>query len=110
MSDPRHGQTIKLEAISAGGLRLRVHGSEVTVPASIITGAAMAASAKGRGAIVAVRGRDKIIGDVRVLPWVAATRDADTFVLTEHQAALDAEVLVQRVLDAASASRQGGCR
>ncbi|WP_437943123.1 hypothetical protein WMF27_27505 [Sorangium sp. So ce281] len=102
--DPRHGQSVRLESISADAVRLTANGAPVTVPAAQIRGVSLCAGLEGRGVFVLVGSRDKVIGDARALPWVAAHRDGDTFLLTEHQAALDAEVLAVRLHEAASAS------
>jgi len=109
-ADPRHGEAIQLLSISADALSLRVNGSPVTIPTSVVLGAALATSSDGRGVFITVGGRDKVIGPSGGLPWVASTKDGDTLVLTEHQAALDAEVLMGKVLEAAAAGDRGGYR
>ncbi|XXX73348.1 hypothetical protein WMF30_37485 [Sorangium sp. So ce134] len=101
--DPRHGQSVRLEAISADAVRLTAGGAPVTIPASLIRDVTLAKSPEGRGVFILLAGRDKVIGDARALPWVAARRDGDALLLTEHQAALDAELLAARLLEAASA-------
>jgi hypothetical protein len=101
--DPRHGQSVRLESISADAVRLTVSGAPVTIPTALICSVSLGTGLEGRGVFVLVGSRDKVIGDARALPWVAAHRDGDTFLLTEHQAALDAEVLAVRLLEAASA-------
>ncbi|KYF48498.1 hypothetical protein BE08_19315 [Sorangium cellulosum] len=103
LRDPRHGQSVRLEAISADAVRLTANGAPVTIPAALIRGVSLATDLEGRGVFVRLGSRDKVIGDARALPWVAAHRDGDTLLLTEHQAALDAEVLAVRLLEAASA-------
>lgn len=103
LRDPRHGQSVRLEAISADAVRLTVNGAPVTIPAALIRGVSLATDLDGRGVFVRLASRDKVIGDTRALPWVAAHRDGDTLLLTEHQAALDAELLAVRLLEAASA-------
>ncbi|WP_437686148.1 hypothetical protein [Sorangium sp. So ce176] len=66
----------------------------------------LSGGADGRGVFVLLGSRDKVIGDARVLPWVAAHRGGDTLLLTEHQAALDAELLAARLIEAASAGEE----
>ncbi|WP_437574112.1 hypothetical protein [Sorangium sp. So ce887] len=109
LRDPRHGQSVRLEAISADAVRLTANGVPVTIPAALIRDVTLATSPEGRGVFVLLGSRDKVIGDARALPWVAAQRDGDTLLLTEHQAALDAELLAARLLEAASAG-EGGYR
>jgi len=110
LADPRHAQAVKLERISLDALHLVADGAPVTIPMDTVIGAVVANSGAGRGVLITVKGRDKIGGPAGALPWVAATRAGDTFVLTEHQAALDADVLAKRVLDAAAPGRGGGYR
>jgi hypothetical protein len=100
--DPRHGQSVRVESISADAVRLTANGAPVTIPTALIRSVSLGTGLEGRGVFVLVGSRDKVIGDARALPWVAAHRDGDTFLLTEHQAALDAEVLAVRLLEAAS--------
>ncbi|WP_437285036.1 hypothetical protein [Sorangium sp. So ce406] len=101
--DPRHGQSVRLEGISADAVRLTANGAPVTIPAALIRGVSLATGPDGRGVFILLGSRGKVIGDARALPWVAAHRDGDTLLLTEHQAALDAELLAARLLEAASA-------
>jgi hypothetical protein len=116
LADLRSGQPIRLEEISGGSLRLSInHGetgetSEIIIPTSELVGAAAAQSLDGRGVFITVKSRDHIKGNAGVLPWVAVSADGDTFLLTEHQAAMDTEALIAQLRGAAQAGRQGGYR
>ncbi|MDI1475076.1 hypothetical protein [Polyangium sp. y55x31] len=109
VADVRYGQPIRLETISADFVSLRVRGRDVNVPTSILRGVGLARDLDGRGVFVLVRSRDDIAGGEE-LPWVATTREGETFILTEHEAGLDAEVLATRLTEAAAAAREGGYR
>jgi len=108
--DVRNDQIVRLEKISAQSLLLRTDSGEISMPSSILRSAVLVKNSEGRGAVVLVQGRDKIRGDQTTLPWLGATLDGDTFILTEHQTGLDAEVLIQRLLEAAEAAQVAGYR
>ncbi|MDI1449008.1 hypothetical protein [Polyangium sp. 6x1] len=109
LADIRYGQAIRLETISADFVSLRVRGREIGIPTSILRGVALARDLDGRGVFVLVKSRDDIVGGDE-LPWVATTREGETFILTEHEAGLDAEVLALRLTEAAAAAQEGGYR
>ncbi len=109
-ADPRHAQDTRLESISRDALRLVVHGKALSIPSGAVRRAAVGSNLEGRVALIEVSGREAITGDADALAWIARGTQGDTFVLTEHQAGLDAEVLAQRVLEAAAAAREGGYR
>ncbi|TKD05331.1 hypothetical protein [Polyangium fumosum] len=109
VADVRHGQAIRLETISAQFVSLWVRGRDVKVPTSILRGVALARDLDGRGVFVLVRSRDGVVGGDE-LPWIATTREGETFFLTEHEAGLDAEVLATRLTEAAAAAQEGGYR
>ncbi len=109
--DIRHGQALRLEKITANFVSLHARGGEViTIPTSSLRGVALARDIDGRGVFVLVRSRDDVVGQAEALPWVGATREGDTLILTEHEAGLDAEVLASRLTEAAAAAREGGYR
>jgi len=110
LADVRHGQDLRLEGISADAVTLRAGDRDVSVPSSSLRGATMAKSDVGRAVFVLVRSRNDVVGAVDRLPWVSAGRDGDAFVLTEHQAGLDADVLATRLSEAAAAAEVRGYR
>jgi hypothetical protein len=109
-ADVRHGQPLRLEKITAQTVLLRARDRDVSIPTSLIRGVAVAKDLDGRGVLVLVHGRDKVVGDVASLPWLASTLEGDTFILTEHEAGLDAEVLAARLLEASTAAQESGYR
>ncbi|MRG95693.1 hypothetical protein [Polyangium spumosum] len=109
-ADVRHGQAVRLENISVDFLSLRARGRDVTIPTSSLRGVALARDLDGRGVLVLVRSRDDVVGGGELLPWIATTREGETFLLTEHEAGLDAEVLATRLSEAAAAAQERGYR
>ena len=101
-ADPRHGQPLRLEKLSLDGLVLDASGAAVRIPLADVTSAEVADSGAGRGVMIGVRRGVRREGDG--LPWVFAGLDEDTFVLTEHQAGIDAGALVTRLREAAQAA------
>lgn len=98
-SDVRHGQTVKLMGVSRAGLELEVKGERVTVAAQSFLGATVASNLDGRAVLFLVKADARSREGLEALPWVGATREGDAFVLTEHQASMDAEELAGRVFE-----------
>jgi hypothetical protein len=94
--DPRHGQRIRLEKLSGDGLLLLVDGRMVRIPLGDVSGASLTEGA----VILGVKKGSDVRQELSSLPWMVATLEADCFVITEHQAGLDAPVLVERILQA----------
>ncbi len=103
--DPRHGQTLRLEKLSPEGLLLTAGGRLVRIPIADITSATVAESLAGKGVLIGVRASAAVRQEGVPLPWVLTGIDEDRFVLTEHQAGLDAPTLVQRIHETAEAAR-----
>lgn len=108
--DVRHGQAIRLEKITPEAVSFVVSGVTTSIPTGLVRAVSVAKGLGGRGVFVLVAGREKIVGAANQLPWISASREGDTFVLTEHEAGLDAEVIATRLLEAATAAREGGYR
>ena len=103
--DPRSGQPVRLESISPDALRLSSGGVPILVPTSLLRGAELTRDGIGRGVLILVADRDRAIGAVDSLPWVSSDAACHIFLLTEHQAALDAEALLMQIRDATNACR-----
>jgi hypothetical protein len=103
--DPRHGQPLRLEKLSAEGLLITAGDRPVRIPAADITSVTVAESLAGKGVLIGVRAGAAVRQDGVPLPWVMTGVDEDRFALTEHQAGLDAATLVQRIQETAQATR-----
>lgn len=110
LKDVRYGQAIQLVKITRDAVSLIVGGVETTIPTGLIRAVQLARSLEGRAAFIHIVGREKILGAANQLPWLSATREGDTFVLTEHQAGLDVEELARQLLEASRAAQEGGYR
>lgn len=108
--DVRYGQPVRLLKITPDAVSMMVFGVATTIPTALIRGVSIAAHLNGRVAFVHLVGREKIVGAANQLPWVAASREGDTLVLTEYQAGLDADELGRRLLEAAGVAQEGGYR
>lgn len=89
--DPRHGQPIALLDIGQKYLRIRTPNDEITIPLRKILGVIPVAGLNGRGVIITVAGKESLKGPISNLPWMAAQVSGDSFVMTEHQLAMNAE-------------------
>lgn len=104
-ADVRHGQPVKLQEISKAGIEIETADGRAVVVLTDILAVRAAANLDGRAVIFLVKPEARTSKNLARLPWMGATPDGDTFVLTEHQAGIDVEVLVKRVLDAVSSLR-----
>jgi hypothetical protein len=103
--DPRHGQPLRLDSISPGGLVLTVLGRTVTIPVADVTQVALTQSDVSRGVVIGVRKGAGVRREGDGLPWVMAGLHDDRLVVTEHEAGLDAAVLAARIQEAAGAAK-----
>ncbi|MBK9258408.1 MAG: hypothetical protein IPM54_01065 [Polyangiaceae bacterium] len=104
-ADVRHGEPVKLLELSGAGLDIEANGERVTVAVADILAASAVANLDGRAVIFLVSEAARRRRDMHALPWIGATVDGDAFVLTEHQAGMDADELVRRVVEAGGGMR-----
>ena len=97
-ADVRHGQSVRLTDLSRSGIEIEANGGRVTVAIGDILLARAVANLDGHAIIFLVNQDARKRKDLDVLPWIGATPEGDAFVLTEHQAGMDAEQLVARVI------------
>jgi hypothetical protein len=107
--DPRYGQAVRLEKVSADGLEFSAGGEQVILNPWDVLGVSAAGDTMGRAVVILTKERGRLRGNTSALPWIGSTRDGDAFMVTEHQAGMDVEVLVRKILDVAEAA-QGGYR
>lgn len=106
LRDVRHAQRQRLLSVFPDGIELSLGEARVTIPAAAIASVALSRSEKGRGALLhldpAALGQDALhlLGE-------RGEREELTLVLTEHQAATDAEVLVRRLRALSNRSPSG---
>lgn len=97
-ADVRHGQSVRLVNVSRSGIEINSNGERTTVAIGDILVARAVANLDGRAVIFLVNEDARKRKDLDNLPWIGATPDGDAFVLTEHQAGMDAEQLAARVI------------
>lgn len=98
-ADVRHGQSVHLEELSPSGLEIESNGVRTTVAIGDILAARAVGNLDGRAVIFLVKETARKLKDMDGLPWIGATPEGDAFVLTEHQAGMDAEELVARMIE-----------
>lgn len=94
--DLRHGQPVALLELGTKFIRIRSKNDEIQIPLGKILSAVPVAGLYGRGALITILGRENIKGSANELPWIASTIEGDSFVLSEHQLAMDAEMFCIR--------------
>jgi hypothetical protein len=104
-ADVRYGQPVKVLDISKAGIEIETQQGRVIVALTDILAVRAAANLDGRAVIFLVDAAARKRETLAALPWIGATAEGDAFVLTEHQAGMDVEVLVQRVLTSVSMVR-----
>lgn len=95
--DPRHGQPVALLDIGEKHLRIRTQNDEIAIPLRKILGVVPVAGLNGRGVIITVAGKESLKGPISSLPWIAAQISGDSFVMTEHQLAMNAETFAAAI-------------
>jgi hypothetical protein len=100
-ADVRHGQSVRLVEVSRSGIEIESNGVRATVAIGDILAARAVANLDGRAVIFLVNEDARQRKELDILPWIGATRNADAFVLTEHQAGMDAEQLAGQVTNMA---------
>jgi len=101
-SDVRHGQAVKLVDVSASGLELETPRGRAVIALADILVVRATVNLDGRAIIFLVNMEARKRSDLAGVPWAGATPEGDAFVLTEHQAGMDAEELVKQVVVAIS--------
>lgn len=99
--DPRHGQPIALMEIGDKYIRIRAQNDEnaIRIPIRKIIAVVPVAGLNGRGAVITLKQKESLKGPVNELPWVEAGVREDSFVLTEHQLAMNAESFASKVAE-----------
>jgi hypothetical protein len=105
-ADVRHGQSVKLVHLSKAGIDLETTEGRATIALSDLLGVRAVAGLDGRAVVFLVKEEARDRSDLAAVPWVGATPDGDAFVLTEHQAGMDAEQLTGRIIVMVSALQQ----
>jgi hypothetical protein len=103
--DPRHGQRLRLEKLSADGLVLLAGERMVRIPLGDVTSARVTASASGSGVLLGLKRDSEARREAVPLPWMVIAVEEECFLITEHQAGLDAPLLVECVRAATQAPR-----
>jgi hypothetical protein len=101
-ADVRYGQSVKLVDISEAGLELETPKGRAKIALADILEVRATANLDGRAIIFLVNAKARKRSDLAGVPWAGATPEGDAFVLTEHQAGMDAEELVKQVVVAIS--------
>lgn len=104
-ADVRYGQPVKVLDVSKAGIEIETQQGRVTMALTDILAVRAAANLDGRAVIFLVDAAARKRETLAALPWIGATAEGDAFVLTEHQAGMDVEVLVKRVVDSVSMLR-----
>jgi hypothetical protein len=104
-ADVRHGQPVKLLELSRSELDIESNGVRVAIAAHDILRASVVSNLDGRAVVFLVDEKARRRKDMDALPWIGSTIEGDAFVLTEHQAGMDAEQLVGRVLEMVRGAR-----
>lgn len=97
-ADVRHGQPVRLVELSSQGLEIESERGRSTVALGDILGVRGVQDLDGRAVVFLVKEEARKRKDMDVVPWVGATPEGDAFMLTEHQAGMDVEQLVARVV------------
>ncbi len=98
-TDVRHGQPVRLVDLSRSGLEIESNGVRTTVAMGDILVARAVANLDGRAVMFLINDDARKRKPMDALPWIGATPEGDAFVLTEHQAGMDAEQLVARMIE-----------
>jgi hypothetical protein len=98
-ADVRHGQPVRLEELTSSGLEIESNGQHMTVAIDDILMVRAVGNLDGRAVIFLLNENVRKRKDTDVLPRIGATREGDAFVLTEHQAGMDADDLVARLIE-----------
>ena len=105
-ADVRHGQPIKLLELSRSGVEIETNGVRTTVAITDILAVRAVENMDGRGVIFLVKAKEERRTDMEDFPWAAATPEGDAFVLTEHQAGMDAYQIIARIVTMTAGGRQ----
>jgi len=97
-ADVRHGQPVKLVELSSSGLEIETNGVRTSVAIADILAARAVENLDGRAVIFLVNEEARRRKDMDALPWIGATVEGDAFVLTEHQAGMDAQQIIARMV------------
>jgi hypothetical protein len=96
-ADVRHDQPVRLVELSPSGLEVETNGVRSCVAIRDILSVRAVENLDGRAVVFLVNEDARNRKDMDALPWIGANRDGDAFVLTEHQAGMNAEQLVAQV-------------
>jgi hypothetical protein len=107
-ADVRHGQIVRLEALSKAGLEIESNRGRVTVAIGDILAVRAVQNLDGRAVVFLVNEQARKQKDMDAVPWIGATAEGDAFVLTEHQAGMDAAQLVARVVNMVTGEQGAG--
>lgn len=101
-ADIRHAQSVKLEEVSNAGIELETRQGRRTIALTDLLAVRAVADFNGRAIVFLVNSEARNRSELDGVPWAGATPEGDAFVLTEHQAGMDAEELVKQVVVAIS--------
>ncbi len=96
--DVRYGQSIRLVELSRSGMVIESKGAQATLAIADILAVRAVQDLEGRAVVFLVKEDVRKRHAVEMFPWVGATPQGDTFVLTEHQLGKDVEEMMTEVL------------